>query len=62
MFSSLQSSSAAGSAPVNGVPFSSSGRAGFDDVAMGCECADPSLQIDVWSKENAELLQAALPA
>lgn len=24
-----------------------------DDVALGCECADPSLQIECWGKETA---------
>lgn len=62
MFGSLQFSSAAVAAPVNGVPFSTSGRPEFDDVALGCECADPSLQIDAWTRENVELLQASLPA
>ena len=24
-----------------------------EDVALGCECADPSLQIEVWRQEAA---------
>lgn len=24
-----------------------------DDVALGCECANPALQIEVWSHESA---------
>jgi hypothetical protein len=29
-----------------------------DDVALGCECADPALQIAMWGQE-AEPVQAA---
>lgn len=31
-----------------------SGSAELDDVAMGCECADPSLQIACWGQEAAQ--------
>jgi hypothetical protein len=30
-----------------------------DDVALGCECADPALQIDCWGEEAAKLAQAS---
>ena len=26
-----------------------------EDVALGCECADPALQIDCWGEEAANL-------
>ena len=26
-----------------------------DDVALGCECADPALQIERWGQEAAQL-------
>lgn len=26
-----------------------------DDVALGCECADPALQIDCWGEEHDPL-------
>jgi hypothetical protein len=26
-----------------------------EDVALGCECADPALQIDCWGEEAAKL-------
>ena len=29
-----------------------------DDVALGCECANPALQIDCWRQEPAESLQS----
>ena len=25
--------------------------AGYDDFALGCECADPALQIERWAQE-----------
>jgi hypothetical protein len=30
-----------------------------EDVALGCECADPALQIDCWGEEAARLAQHA---
>jgi hypothetical protein len=30
-----------------------------DDVALGCECADPALQIACWGEKAAELAQAS---
>jgi hypothetical protein len=30
-----------------------------DDVALGCECADPALQIDCWGEEAAKRAQAS---
>lgn len=34
----------------------------MDDVAFGCECADPALQIAMWGQEAGEAIQAAGPA
>ena len=34
--------------------------ADHDDVAFGCECADPSLQIDSWGQDAEESPSAAL--
>lgn len=31
----------------------------MDDVAFGCECADPALQIDSWSQEAPAAAYAA---
>ena len=30
----------------------------MDDVALGCECADPALQIAMWGQEAGESMQA----
>ena len=39
---------------------SPSGWAGeMDDIALGCECADPALQIASWGEEAGEGVQAA---
>lgn len=50
MFSSYQSSSApqSGTSPASAL---ATWSADLDDVAFGCECADPSLQIAFWSQE-----------
>ena len=51
MSSSFQSTPASAS----GVPHVHIATTGspnaLDDVAIGCECADPALQIDRWSEE-----------
>jgi hypothetical protein len=31
----------------------------MDDIALGCECADPALQIAMWGQEAGEQVQAA---
>jgi hypothetical protein len=31
----------------------------LDDVALGCECADPALQIACWGQEASEGAQGA---
>lgn len=38
-------------------PFSGDGVRDFidEDVALGCECAYPALQIDCWGEEAAKL-------
>ncbi len=33
-----------------------------DDVALGCECADPALQIAMWGQEVGESCSAAISA
>ena len=57
MFSSFQSTpaSAAALTRVHIGPVGSSNV--LDDVALGCECADPALQIDLWSKEALQAMQ-----
>jgi hypothetical protein len=32
----------------------------MDDVALGCECADPSLQIAMWGQETNDTAMAAV--
>lgn len=58
MFSSFQSSPASASTPVHALPANAGWSSEIDDVAFGCECADPSLQIDCWGQEAAEPMQA----
>lgn len=31
----------------------------MDDIALGCECADPALQIASWGQEAGEAVRAA---
>ena len=57
MFSFSQPSQASASMPSLSVTESAWSSA--DDVALGCECADPSLQIAMWGQEAAEPMQAA---
>lgn len=59
MFSSFQSSTATASTPSNVLPVHPGRDGGMDDVAFGCECADPSLQIDCWGQEAIELAPVA---
>ena len=47
------------SASVQSMPVTEPGWSSADDVALGCECADPSLQIAMWGQEASEPLQAA---
>lgn len=58
MFPSHESSPVAASTPSNVLPVQSGWDGGIDDVAFGCECANPSLQIDSWGLEAAELAPA----
>lgn len=55
MFSFSQPSQA--SASVQSMLPTESGCA-MDDVALGCECADPALQIAMWGQEAGEPVQA----
>lgn len=54
MFNSFRSSSAprCASDPLLAAA-SSSWTNGMDDVALGCESADPSLHIDCWGQDEA---------
>ena len=57
MFSFSQPSQA--SAAAQSMLPAQSAWSGMDDVALGCECADPSLQIAMWGQEASEPVQAA---
>jgi hypothetical protein len=58
MSSSLQSIPDSASAAVHALPANGAWSSEFDDVAFGCECADPSLQIASWGQDSAEPMQA----
>lgn len=57
MFSFPQSSQAA--AAQSGMSMSAAEPSAMDDVALGCECADPTLQIAMWG-QDAEQVPAAV--
>lgn len=60
MFSFSQSSQASAAAQ-SSTPAAQPAWAGeMDDVAFGCECADPALQIAMWGQESGESVQAAV--
>jgi hypothetical protein len=59
MFSSFQSSPDSASAAPNLLQAQANWPSEPDDVAFGCECADPSLQIDCWRHEAIEPSQGA---
>ena len=61
MFNSIHSSSALAPTPsqVIAAPDTWADH-DHDDVAFGCECADPSLQIDSWGQDAQESPSAAL--
>ncbi len=58
MFDSSQPSQAVAANAASVAP-APSWASGFDDLAFGCECADPSLQIASWGQEAAEAQAAA---
>lgn len=58
MFTSYEFSPVAASTPSHVLPVQSGSDGGIDDVAFGCECANPSLQIDCWGLEAIELAPA----
>ncbi|MDB5945633.1 MAG: hypothetical protein JWQ33_659 [Ramlibacter sp.] len=62
MFSSFQSTPASTAAPSHGQPEAAGWANEMDDVALGCECADPALQIACWGKEADEPAQSGLSA
>jgi hypothetical protein len=62
MFSSYQSASANTLNPFRSEAASQNWAADLGDVALGCECADPALQIDCWGQEVAQTMQAGGPA
>lgn len=57
MFNSTQPSQA--SAQSGMAPAPSGGANQMDDYPLGCECADPALQIASWGQEAGEAVQAA---
>ena len=57
MFNSFQSSPG-GASTASTVLSAAAGRSSeADDVALGWECADPTLQIACWGQETVEPLQ-----
>jgi hypothetical protein len=58
MFSFSQPSQASASVQ-SMLPAETGWSSAMDDVALGCECADPALQIAMWGQEAAEPVQAA---
>ena len=57
MFSFQQSSQAA--AARSGMSMSAAEPSALDDVALGCECADPTLQIAMWGQHDEQVQAAA---
>ena len=55
MNSSSQSHTIARSSGLEGYNAPVVPRAAEDDLALGCECANPALQIDGWRQEAAGL-------
>lgn len=62
MFSSFQSSPACASVPTASLQASASWGADMDDLAFGCECANPALQIECWGQEAIEAAPAGTAA
>ena len=58
MFSFSQPSPA--SATVQSMLPAEPARSAQDDVALGCECADPALQIAMWGQEAESTTPAAV--
>jgi hypothetical protein len=46
-------------AAANMLPAQPDWSTGPDDVAFGCECADPALQIACWGQEAGEAIAVA---
>lgn len=59
MFNSSQPSQAFAAAAAGMAPADSGWVSEPDDVAFGCECADPSLQIASWGQEAGDVPAAA---
>lgn len=57
MFNSTQPSQA--SAQSSMAPAQSGWASEMDDYALGCECADPALQIASWGQDAGEAVQTA---
>ena len=57
MFSFPQFSQAA--AAQSGMSMSAAEPSAMDDVALGCECADPALQIAMWGQDAEPVQNAA---
>lgn len=60
MSSTSQPSQAFAQASSSQGPAQSSWSGDMDDVAFGCECADPSLQIASWGVESGDVQAAAV--
>jgi hypothetical protein len=58
-FSQQSQASAAAQSSMSVSPAQSGWSSAMDDVALGCESADPALQIAMWGQEAAESVQAA---
>lgn len=61
MFSFSQPSQASASVQ-SMLPAEASWSSAMDDVALGCECADPALQIAMWGQEAEPVPAAASSA
>lgn len=61
MFNSTQPSQAFASAQ-SMAPAQSGWASESDDYALGCECADPALQIASWGQDACEAVLAAAPS
>jgi hypothetical protein len=59
MFSSTQPSQAFASTQSSMAPAQSGWASERDDYALGCECADPALQIASWGQDAGETVHAA---
>jgi hypothetical protein len=59
MFSSSQPSQASASPQSSMLAAEPAWASAIDDVAFGCECANPALQIPMWGQEAGEAIPTA---